>query len=632
MATTPAQIKITELDYDQILTNLIDFMKADPTFADYDFTGSGLRMLARVLAYVTFYQNYYVSAAANEAFLDTAQLRSSVASHARMLGYNIHGVRSAKFTTDVAVELSDTTPASISLPKRTQFALAANTNLTFYTLEDVTMTKNIITNQYEATGVDLTEGTPLQYRFLVNLTDPTQRFVIPNANVDVSTLEVRVQQSASVSTETLFTAATDHLVVGPTDPVFFTQETHDGFQELKFGNGVVGLPLAHGNIVIVDYLASRGTAGNGVYGPFRILTANVANFVRGATITDANTVPSMGGSAPEDLDSVRFLAPLVYSAQNRCVTVEDYKSVILSEYGESIAAINVFGGEQGDPSDPLTRPVFGQVFIVLKPKIGLRFTDTIRKQIETTYLKPRCIVGIIPQVIDPDYVYMNVTTSVRYDPRSTTRSSAQLAAAIQANIIDFAESSVEKFDTSFRFSRLVRVIDNTDDAIVSSLTRIDLEKRIYPKLGEANRFVLKFNAPLRRNRDGSAILEESTRRFTYVNNQGVSQDLCFLFEQEGRLHVAYRTPTATLAIFQYDVGTVDVNTGLIVMSNFAPTLIENDEIYLKLRVVPAVNDFTPKLNQLFTIDSDTSVNVQLVNDATTTVSEQSAHFDGGILP
>lgn len=643
----PTQIRIAELDYDQILANLVAFMKTDPAFADYDFAGSGLRLLSRVLAYVVFYQNYYLSSAMNESFLDTAQLRASVASHAKLLGYDIHGTQGARISANVTLEMEASTAAAITLPTKSQFALSSNSSMTFYNLSDVVFIQNTDTLVYEASGVELVEGAALDYRFTADLTNPTQRFVIPNANVDYSTVTVQVQAGLNSNVVAQFQRATDYLTIGTDDPVFFVQEAYDGYPEVKFGNGVVGRPLEQGNIVIVSFLISNGSEGNNIRGPFTVSSANLVGFVRGYTTADANTVPSMGGSEPESLDDVRFMAPSVYQAQNRCVTVEDYKAIILQSYGDQIAAINVFGGEQGDPTDPANRPLYGRVFVALKPNIGLRFTDIVRQNIEELVLKPRCVVGVIPQVIDPDYVYLNVSTSVKYDPRLTTRTRPQLQDAIANSILSYAQNSLEKFDTAFYYSKFTGVIDNTDESIVSSLTRVDLEKRIYPVLGESNQFTLKFNSPLQVPtrtptavfvQEGSVvvanqsvILPTTSHRFTYENSAGESEDNCFLYEWGGNIHVAYRAINGDVTIFKTGIGTLDAETGLVLINDFAPTAIESGDIDVRIRVIPTVNDFTPKLNQLFTMD-DAGVAVQTLNVLTATLDEQTTFFTGGILP
>lgn len=627
----PSQIQIAELDYDQILQNIIEFMKADPAFADYDFAGSGLRLIARVLAYVTFYMNFYLTQAVNESFLNTAQLRSSVSALARMLGYDIKGTQSARLFANVAVQLTDTSASDVTLPKNTRFTLQANSSFNFYSVEDAVLSLNASSLVYEAADVQLVEGTPLTYRFTVDLTNPTQQFVIPNANVDYGTITVQVQESDSSNTITTFIRGTNFLTISSTDPAFFVQENYNGFPELTFGNGVVGKALDHGNIIIASYFISRGAAGNNIRGPFDILSANIAGFVRGATNADAKTAPSSGGADAEDLDTARFLAPLAYQAQNRCVTAEDYKTTLLAQYGENIAAVNVFGGEQGDPNDPLERPTFGKVFIALKPKIGLHFTDIVRDTIMQTIIQPRSIVGVVPVLIDPDYIYMVVSSSVKYDPKATTLTKLQLQNAVQNSILAFAQDNIEKFNTAFRFSKFVRVIDDTDPAIVSSLTRLDLEKRIYPVFDTSNQYVLKFGAPLRRVGNTSVILESTSHRFTYTDDAGTTQEKCFFYEQDGVLHIAYRNTSNQLVIFVSNIGTVDVTTGLVTITNFAPSAIEDDAIDIRLRIIPAVNDFIPRLNQMFTIDPDEVV-VQLLNDSVATVDDQITFFAGGILP
>ena len=629
MASANNQINIAELDYDQILTNLVAFMKTDPEFTDYDFAGSGLRLISRVLAYVIFYQNYYLSAAINESFLDTAQLRSSVASHARMLGYDISGTQSARLYANVAVLLENTDAAAVTLPRLTQFILSANSDITFYNPEDTTLIANTDSGHYENQSVLLVEGRPLNYRFTVT-TDPTQRFAIPNANIDYSTIRVNVQAAENSNVVTVWTKASNFLTIGPNDAVFFVQESYDGFPELKFGNGVIGRELDAGNIVIVEYFISSGVAGNNIRGPFSIKTANLVGFSTGATYAN-NDVPSIGGTDAETLDNARFMAPLVYQAQNRCVTAEDYKAIILQEYGENIAAINVFGGEEGNPLDPLNRPSFGHVYIVLKPKVGLTFTDTLRSYIETAIVKPHTVIGVMPVVVDPDYVYMRVMTSVRYDPRQTTRTKLQLEDAVKSSIGTYAEEHVEKFDTSFRFSKFTRVVDDTDEAIVSSLTRVDLEKRIYPVLGESNQFTLKFGAPIRRTGGQSVILESLSHRFDYTADVGgATVTNCFLYEQLGNIYVAHRTNAGAIATITNSIGTIDITTGLLILNNFAPLAIESGALDVRIEVIPATFDFSPTLNQLFTLD-DTDIQVQLLNDLTATLTDQQDFFGGGVV-
>ena len=645
MPTTPAQLPIAELDYDQILSNLVAFMKDDPSFSDYDFTGSGLRLLSRVLAYVTFYNNYYVSAAVNESFLDTAQLRSSIVSHAKMLGYKSHGTQSAELTANVTAIMTSNSATSVTLPKNTKFQLANDTSYLFYTAEDTTLLQNTTTgfaNSYEASDVLLVEGRPATYQFTVDVNDPTQRFIIPNANASFSHISVVVQESATANTRTTFVQPTNVALVNDANAIFLVSEAYNGYPELTFGNGVVGKTLVHGNIVHVDYYISRGAAGNGIRGPFTIDDPSFSGLARGVTGTiDADTVASYNGADAEDVDQIRYVAPLMYSAQNRCVTGEDYKALILAEYGDSIAAINVFGGEEGNPNDVTERPAYGHVYIALKPKVGLRFTDSTHDIIMKTVVAPRQVIGVLPEIVIPDYVYVVIHTKALYDTKATTRSKEVLVEAIITGISEYATSAVEKFDTAFRFSRLARAIDDTDPAISSSQTRVEIQKRIQPTLNASNSLTLKFGGPLLRasDQDGnilSVILpatQETGHRFSYTAANNTSFSNCFFAEENNVLQVvAYSNTTTsaaqTLVVVQDSIGTVNTATGVVTIAGFIPTDIEGDKLDIRLNALPVQSDLAPSLNRLFTVDA-TSIRVDVASDAVTTAATD--FYSGGVL-
>lgn len=601
--TTPTQLRVAELDYDQILTNLVEFMKADPTFTDYDFSGSGMRLLARVLAYVTYYTGHYVSMAANESFLDTAQLRSSVVSHARMLGYEAKGAQSATITANVSVIVANTTPALLTLPKQTQFVLQSNTSVVFYTTQDATLTRDTA-NVYQGENITLIEGRPAQYRFTVDVTNPTQRFIIPNANADFLNVGVTVFDSDNNDTSTTFRRAdaADLLTLDGTTPVFFVREAYNGYLELTFGNGTVGKALAHGNVIVVDYYITSGAAGNGIRGPFKINDTSIAGLIRGVTASpDANTLASAGGADAESVDDIRYIAPLSYQAQNRCVTAEDYKAIILSQLGAQVAALNVFGGEQGNPNDPLERPVYGKVYIAMKPTTGLRFSEYTKNLIANTILKPHSVVGVIPEVVDPDYTYLNVATNVRFDPRQTSRTRAQLADAVSSAISEYAAQNLERFDNVFRGSKLARAIDDADPSITSSITAIQLQKRIYPTLDRNNIALLKFGTPLQKNGDASAIVVP-TARFAYIDpslpagSNAVSG--CYLRENNGLVEVVVPvvSTTRTLGLAINGTGTfreaeqVYQGTSLATAS-VVGTVVKWDATRRILTVANATNSF-----------------------------------------
>ena len=354
-----------------------------------------------------------------------------------------------------------------------------------------------------------------------------------------------------------------------------------------------------------------------------------------ATI-DADTVASYNGTDAEDVDQIRYIAPLMYSAQNRCVTGEDYKALILAEYGDSIAAINVFGGEEGNPNDVNERPAYGHVYIALKPKVGLRFTDSTHDIIMQTVVVPRQVIGVLPEIVIPDYVYVVLATKALYDTKATTRSKEALVDAIKTGISEYATTAVEKFDTAFRFSRLTRAIDDTDPAISSSLTRIEIQKRIHPTLNASNSLTLKFGGPLLRTGTESVILpatQDTGHRFSYTAANGTSFSNCYFAEANNVLQVVGLSNTATsaaqtLVVVQDAIGTVNTTTGVVTIAGFIPTDIEGDELDIRLNALPVRSDLVPSLNRLFTVDA-TSIRVDVADDAVTTAATD--FYQGGRL-
>lgn len=626
---TPTTIKIADLDYDEILTNIVTFMKSDPAFSDYDFSGSGLRMISRVLAYVTFYINYYTSMAVNESFIDTAKLRSSVVSHAKMLGYQMHGLVSATVDVPLSVATSNTTMESITLPRGTKFAHMANSGMSFVLLTDTDITQNTSTLTYDTDSIVLTEGRLVRYQFdAVDSLDASQIFVIPSANIDYASIKVYVYASNTDSTVTLFNPATNYISPGPNDAVFFTKETSNSCVELEFGNGVVGKALADGNIVIAEYLVSSGVTGNGIKGPFTITSTTLDGFVSGTTTITVDTMSSNGGSNKETIEEGRALAPLVYQAQDRCVTASDYKSILLQHYGTHIDAINVFGGEMGDPSDPSSRPVYGKVFIAIKPTEGLQFTESTKKYLTQSVLAPRIMVGVVPEIINPDYTYLVISSLVSYDPHLTNLTRPQLQEQIKVNVSDYVYSHTGEFDTIFRTSRINRTIDDTDTSIIGSTVRVDLEKRVYPVLNEVNSLTLNYGTPFLKVSGTSALLEPTQYRFSHMGDNSVTYDQCFFYEANNVLHIAHRNTNNVIEVIHSSVGQVDANIGVISISQFSPIAIENDGIFIGLRVRSSLPDITSSLNRLFVVDGNTTTTTMVT---TSSNLEQQRFLNAGVV-
>ena len=408
MADVASKLEVSELDFDTIKTNLKNFLSDQNEFADYDFDASGLSVLLDLLAYNTHYNAFYLNMIANEMFLDTASIRSSVVSRAKHLGYTPVSQKGAKAFVDITITPANT-PATIIIEKDTQFTATVNgISYTFCTANSATVNVNA-NGIYTSANVELTQGVPLTHKYTANTNDPDQRYLLPNANTDTSTLTVKIQTSATNSNLYTYAAANDTTTVNSTANVYYLEEDEEGRFEVLFGDDVIGRKLAMGNIVILSSLVSDGAEPNGA--KTFVPVSGVGGYSNVVVSTVTNGV---GGAERDSISTIKFNAPRNYQAQNRAVTINDYKRLLERDYpaAESIVA---WGGEDNDP------PVYGKVYLAVKPQTGLTLSTSTKAFIADTVLGNRNIVSITPEVVDPDYMYVTVTSSVKYDSTKTNQ-------------------------------------------------------------------------------------------------------------------------------------------------------------------------------------------------------------------
>ena len=515
-----SKLIVSELDFDTIKLNLKNFLKSQSAFSDYDFEGSALSTLIDLLAYNTHYMGFYANMLANESFLDTASLRESVISHAKMLGYTPSSVRSAR--ANVVLTYSQTTnPAvanlsSLTIPRFTKFASSAldGVNYSFTNLEEVTVSK--ANNAFTFENLAITEGTPVDYVFTFDeQTNPTQEFLLPDNNIDTSTVEVIIQNSLADLTQRTYTLAVDATTVGSTSEVYFLEEVTDGRFKIYFGDNLLGKALTDGNIVIVSYLLSRGEAANKAT-KFTILQSvgGLAN----ANIV-VNAVAS-GGAAAESISKIKFTAPKSYISNNRAVTKNDYIALIQKEY-PSLEAVNVWGGEMNTP------PVYGKVFVSAKPRNGFYITQSEKAYIVDEIINPIGMMTVVPEFVDADYNFLNLNARVTYNPTATTKTPGQLQSAVRQAIINYADRELNTFNSYFKVSRLMREIDNTDTAILSNQLDVKIEKRLSPIIGAERSYTLNFNTEIKRSTGKDRIV--SYPAFIALDSNEIQRE--FFFEE-----------------------------------------------------------------------------------------------------
>jgi len=391
MAGNKSNIQITDLDFNTIKTNLKKFLQSQNTLQDYNYEGSALSTLLDILAYNTQYNAYYLNMVANEMFLDSALQRSSVVSHAKLLNYTPKSASAPSAT--INITFNQVTDSSLTLPKFTSFMSEAidGVNYKFVTVNSTTLNTNTVSNSVTFSNLTIKQGEPITLNYTYDsAANPTAIFDLPDTNVDTTTLTVSVQQSGSNTAYEIYNLAEDYLSLNTTSSVYFLQEGINGFYQIYFGDGILGKSITDGNIVTVSYIVTNGTSSAGANN-FVLMDA-VSGYSNTTILPITSTTQ---GSEKETIESIKYTAPKSYSAQGRAVTKEDYIYLIQNNSGVfPVDAVNVWGGEENNP------PVYGTIFIAVKPKGGYTLTQTQKNIIEERIIKPISVLTIKPKIID----------------------------------------------------------------------------------------------------------------------------------------------------------------------------------------------------------------------------------------
>ena len=464
-----ADLRVTELDFEQIKQNLINYLSSQAEFADYNFSGSGLNTIIDLLAYNTHYNAILAHLQSNEMFIDSALKRSSVVSIAKTLGYTPRSVTSSRATVDVnVVPAVSYTSSTLTIPKYTKFTTTNNgETYTFVSLAEHNASKNL--GEFAFSDVVVAEGVVVTQRTTIASDTVSGPIKIKNNNIDLSTINVSVQTSSSNLTTTSYERTTTIVDVTSTSKVYWVEEGQDGYYQLIFGDDIIGKKLTVGNIVIIEYLASKGAAPNGA----RTFTCSV-NLASAAPVTTLVSMAS-GGADRENIDSVRFNAPKFNATRNRAVTVEDYKTLILGNFDKA-KAVAVWGGENNVP------PIYGKVFISIDPKSGYLVTESDKDYLLNTIIRPRSVLSLLHEFVDPTYLHVGLDIKVNYDPRVTPFTSSQIESIVTNTVETYFENELSTLDKKFYFARLVNKIQTTHNAILGTLIDMRLQRRIVPIL------------------------------------------------------------------------------------------------------------------------------------------------------
>ena len=586
-------LTVANLNFNDIKSNLQNYMQTQSSLKDYDFTGSNINVLLDVLSYNTYMQNFYLNMVANESFLNSPVLRDSIVSHAKTLNYLPQSRSSSVSRIKLSITPNDT-PALITIPRYTSFSTTIDSkSYTFSTDEGITIAADSEGN-YEANNIAIHEGEVITELFTVNSSNTDQRFVLNNKEIDTDSLVVKVIKSSTDTANAEWTKNLTTIGIDGNSNTYFIVPAESQKYEIQFGDGILGKKLENNNIIQATYRKSSADASD---------SANVFALVgdiQGYTNVSVTVLSkATGGSLPESDDSIRRNASRSLTIQDRTVTVGDYKSLIKQNFND-VQAINVYGGELSIP------PQFGKVIISVDLNNAEGIPMSRKKDIEA-FAKLRAPLSITPVVVDPEFLYVDINSTVRYNPNVTTKSDNEIKTVVGNAIKAHTDATINDFDTKLRMSKLAATIDGSDPSILNNDTSVILEKRIVPQLNKDQTFLLEYDNEIYREIplnglfvDGTAPISSST--FTFNNLTGCS----FRDNGNGLLQIVQDT-TSGLEVINTNVGTVNYAQGLVNINSFNTSLFNGNAI--RIYATPISRTIASSKNIILTYNSQPSIKI-----------------------
>ena len=595
MANTNSTASLLELDFADLKESFKTYLRTQPQFKDYDFEGSNINVLLDLLAYNTYKNNFYHNMVASEMFLDTAQLRPSVVSHAKELNYLPRSRKSAKAKIQVNFEATrDSAPYII--PKGSPFtALVKNQAFTFTTAENIVCTSG--NNSFSFT-TNIYEGVYVSDSYVIDTSEEFPKYRVTNRNADIDSLTVSVFEDGSDVAE-IYKKTDTLLGLTDTSLVFFLQAVENGYYEVLFGDNFFGKKPKAGSTLVLNYRVSAGSPPNGAK-QFSVDFDPTGSDELIATPELTVLEFAANGLEEQTTESIRLYAPRYFATQQRAVSSDDYASIILSKFSGIIDDVTVYGGETVEPKQ------YGRVIIALKPTDNSIAPNYLKDEI-SNYMLPYISLPLRVLFTDPDYFHLSINTVVQYDNRITDKTNNEIIGLVRQTITDFSSANLEKFDSDFRYSRFVKEIDNTDDSITSNDTNVTLTKRLFPKTNAYNTYVINFNNALVSSSKKYGIVCSSF--FTYQDEEGINYPLAKICDDSNGVLKVYITSNNTRIYLNNNFGTVNYTTGEVVLNKFRTTEYGS---YLEIHATLASKDVIMNKNKILLIDPD-DVNINAVN-------------------
>ena len=607
--------QFTNLDFDQIKTQIKDYLRANSNFTDFDFEGSNMTVLIDTLAYNSYITAYNSNMVANEVFIDSATLRENVAALARNVGYTPRSKKSAKAKISFFVDTSNYSTAPLTLTLKAGTVAVSNTfsseNYSFAIMDDITVA--VVDNIATFTDIDIYEGSYLTKTFTYRETGdnvPIEKFILPNDSVDTATIKVTVSPNSSATNlKTIYKLTNNIIDVDNQSLIFLLQEVADEKYELIFGDGKFGKKLEDSNFINVNYISTNGKDANGVNS--FTFTGNIQDN-SGVTVTEGislltTTNGAENGADIESVSSIKKYAPLVYSAQNRAVTADDYKAIVTNIYANT-ESVSVYGGEDTSP------PQFGRVFISIKPKNG-KYLSQIEKIELKNKLKRYTVAGILPQLIDLKYLFVELDTSAYYNANATNSVNA-LKTSIVSTLDTYARSSeLNTFGARFKYSKALNLIDQTDSAITSNITRVSMRRDMRPALADLATYELCYGNAFNVNSLNGYNIKSSGFTISGVSGTVYLSDIPNPDRKTGRIILFKLLSSNQVAIIRNNIGSIEYTKGEILLNALiiTSTVLSSDQPTIQISGTPKSYDVIGLQDLYLQLDNSNSL-VTMVSD------------------
>ncbi len=632
-------VNFSNLDFDQIKSSLKEYLRANSNFTDYDFEGSNLSTIIDTLAYNTYITSYNANMVSNEVFIDSATLRENVVSLAKAIGYIPRSRKSSIATVSFFVDTSSLpiTPLTLTL----QRGLVCTSSTTFqglsYSFNIIdSVTKPVVNNIVTFDAIQVYEGTYLTQTFTVDTNNPNQKFILSNAGIDVSSIRVAVRNTQNSTVTRQFSLSENLIDIGPTSKVFFIQEIEDQRYEVIFGDGIFGVKLENLNFIEVSYVISNGENGNGISNfvyAGRLLDNNDASVVE--SISEITTdIASNNGQNLESVDSIKKFAPRIYASQNRAVTAADYEAIVPTIFPET-ESISVYGGETLNP------PRYGKVFISIKPYNGDFLSSIIKDQIKTQ-LRKYTVAGIVTEIIDLKYIFVEYESTVYYNA-NLSPGAGNVKSIVEANLSRYSDSTeLNRYGSRFKYSKFQKIIDDSHPSITSNITKITMRRDLSAKVNVLADYELCFGNQfhIKNSRTGYNI-KSSGFNVDGIVDQVYFGDLPGSNEKTGSIFLFKLNSLTEPVIVRNNVGSIDYERGEINLSPIKITntvKMKNGLKIVEISAIPKSNDVIGKEDLYLQLDINNSIlNMQIddissgANISGSTYTVTSSYTNGSLI-